>query len=146
VPPANDPSVQTLTTRQRFEQHVSNPECASCHTRIDGIGFGFEQFDGIGAYRWMDNGQWVDDRGTVIGTGEIDGDFRGAAELVNRLSGSRLLAACFARQAYRYAMGQVESAQDDLSWLTDASSTDAKMTAILLAIVESPIFVTRTFE
>jgi hypothetical protein len=146
IPPPNDPSVQTLTTRQRFEQHVSDATCATCHTRIDGIGFGFEEFDGVGALRWFDNGQLVDSRGTVIGTGEIDGDFEGAAELAAKLAGSRLLAACFAKQAYRYAMGQVEGPEDDLSWLTRASSTDMKMTALLLAIVESPVFARRRFE
>jgi hypothetical protein len=146
APPAGDPSVQNLTTRQRFEQHVSNPLCASCHTRIDGVGFGFEEFDGIGAYREVDNGQPVDSSGAVVGTGEIDGDFQGAAELAVKLSGSRVLANCYARQAYRYAMGAVEGPQDDLGWLTAASSADANMTAVLLAIVDSEVFVTRTFE
>ncbi len=146
APPPSDPSVQQLTTRQRFEQHVSNPRCASCHTEIDGVGFGFEEFDGIGAYRDSDNGQPVDSSGTVVGTGEIDGDFHGAAELIDRLSGSRVLADCYARQAYRFAMGQVEEPGDDLPWLTTASSADANMTAALLAIVASPGFATRTFE
>jgi hypothetical protein len=145
-PAANDPAVKALTTRQRFDQHASDPVCASCHTRIDGIGFGFEEFDGIGGYRVVENGHPVDSSGTVIGTGEIDGDFRGAAELTARLAGSRLLAACFAKQAYRFVMGQVESPQDDRSWLPGASSTDDKMTSVMLAIVKSPIFATRAFE
>jgi hypothetical protein len=146
APPAGDPSVQNLTTRERFEEHVSNPFCASCHSRIDGVGFGFEEFDGIGAYREMDNGQPVDASGAVVGTGEIDGEFVGAAELAVKLSGSRVLSNCYARQAYRYAMGAVEGSQDDLGWLTAASSPDANMTAVLLAIMDNKVFVTRTFE
>jgi hypothetical protein len=146
APAANDPSVKQLTTRQRFAQHVSNPVCASCHTEIDGVGFGFEEFDGIGAYRDSDNGQPVDSTGTIIGTSEIDGDFRGVAELADRLSGSHLLADCYAKQAYRFAMGQVERPEDDLQWLTAASSADADMTAVLLAIVGNPVFASRTFE
>jgi hypothetical protein len=146
APPAGDPSVQGLTTRQRFDQHVSNAFCAGCHARIDGVGFGFEEFDAIGAYRVLENGQSVDSSGTLIGTGEIDGDFAGVAGLTARLSGSRLLADCYARQAYRYAMGQIEPPADDLRWLTSASSADADMTAVLFAIVASPVFVTRAFE
>jgi hypothetical protein len=146
VPAATDPSVQSLTTRQRFDQHVSSARCASCHSRIDGIGFGFEEFDGIGAFRVLDNGQPVDTSGTVIGTGEMDGDFQGVGELTARLSGSRLLAVCFARQVYRYAMGQVEDPKQDLSWLTALSSTDAEMTSAFLAIVDSRVFETRTVE
>lgn len=145
-PAANDPSVQGSTTRQRFERHVSSPFCASCHTRIDGVGFGFEAFDGIGAHRATENGQPVDSRGTVEGTGEIDGDFTGVAELATKLAGSRLLADCYAKQAYRYAMGQVEDSAESLDWLTASFTPDMNMTAVLLAIVNSKSFVTRTFE
>ena len=42
-PPAMDPS---LSTRERYEQHSSDPACSSCHDLIDSIGFGFEHFDG----------------------------------------------------------------------------------------------------
>lgn len=146
VPPATDPSVQGLTTRQRYDQHVTSSFCASCHNQIDGIGFGFEEFDGIGAYRTTDNGQPVDDTGTIVGTGEIDGNYQGAVDLTQRLAGSRLLSACFARQAYRYAMGQVESPREDLGFLTDATGADARLTDAWIAIATSHIFATRTFE
>jgi hypothetical protein len=146
APAANAPSVKNLTTRQRFERHVSNAFCAGCHTRIDGAGFGFEEFDGIGAYRTMENGQAVDSSGTIVGTGEIDGAYRGVTELTTRLSGSHLLADCYVRQAYRYAMGQVEDTGDDLKLLTGAFSADAKMTDVLLAIVQNPLFLMRSFE
>jgi hypothetical protein len=146
IPPISDPTVKTLSTRQRFENHVADPFCAGCHARIDGVGFGFEEFDGIGAYRTVDNGQPVDSSGKIIGTREIDGDFNGAAELATRLAGSRVLADCFARQAYRYAMGHVEDPVEDLAWLTAASSADANMTAVFLAVIHSPVFVMRSFE
>jgi hypothetical protein len=146
VPPAGDPSVKTLSTRQRFDRHAADPFCAGCHARIDGVGFGFEEFDGVGAYRTVDNGQAVDGSGNIIGTGEIDGPFSGASELAIKLAGSRLLADCYVRQAYRYMLGQVESPGEDLGWLTAASSADAKMTAVLLAVVNSPVFVMRRFE
>jgi hypothetical protein len=35
-----------------MEEHRANPVCASCHARMDPIGFGLENFDGIG--RWRD--------------------------------------------------------------------------------------------
>jgi hypothetical protein len=149
VPPvvaAGDPSLQTLTTRQRFSKHAKTPACAGCHDAIDGIGFGFEQFDGIGAYRATEHGNAVDSSGTILGTGEIDGPFTGVAELATKLAGSRHLIDCFARQAYRYAMGQVEGPDDPLDALTAGFSSDARMTDVLLAIVSNPIFAARTFE
>lgn len=143
---ATDPSVQGLTTRQRFAQHVTDPFCASCHARIDGVGFGFEEFDGIGGYRSVEDGQPIDSSGVVTGTGEIDGPFSGAAELATRIAGSRVLADCYARQAYRYAMGRVEDRAADIDWLAAASAPDARMTDVLLALVKSRLFVERAVE
>src|SRR5690606_5705558 len=40
--PEVDPSA---TTRERFNQHSSDPTCNGCHKNIDPIGFGFEGFD-----------------------------------------------------------------------------------------------------
>ena len=148
APAASDPSAQNMTTRQRFEEHVSSPVCASCHARIDGIGFGFEEFDGVGAYRDSENGQPIDSSGTVLGTGDpqLDGDFHGAAELTTKLAASSLLAKCYARQVYRYALGEVEPPGVDLGALEGTSSPDAQMTDVLLAFVRSPAFTTRIFQ
>ena len=146
VVPATDPLARGLTTRERFDRHASEALCASCHNRIDGVGFGFEQFDGIGAYRTRENGKPVDSSGTVIDTGEIDGAYDGVGGLAIKLAGSRVLAHCFVTQAYRYAMGQIERRASDLQTLDASFSNDAKLTDVLLAIVTSPAFVNRTFE
>jgi hypothetical protein len=55
-PPANVGQVQpnkrgeTLTFRQRFEQHRSNPTCASCHDKIDPLGFALQAYDAEGGF------------------------------------------------------------------------------------------------
>lgn len=144
--PADDPGAKNLTTRKRFEQHVKSPACAACHTQIDGVGFGLEQFDGIGAYRVMDNGQPVDSRGTLVGTGEIDGDYTGAAELAGRIAKSRSLADCYVRNAYRFAMGQIEPPGEDLGALSGTFNSDARLTQVLLALIADPVFASRSFE
>lgn len=146
VVPAGDPMSKNLTTRQRFEKHVANPFCASCHKQIDGVGFGFEQFDGIGAHRTTENGQPVDSRGTLIGGGDIDGEYEGVAALSGKLAGSGRLADCYVRQAYRYAMGQIEPDGEDLRSLSNEFSTDARMTDVLMAVIGSPLFAARVFE
>jgi hypothetical protein len=146
VPPASDPNVANLTTRQRFQQHLSMPFCAGCHEQIDGVGFGFEHFDGIGSYRTSEKGQPVDSSGSIIGTGEIDGAYDGALELTTKLSQSRLLADCYVRQVYRYAMGQIEDPRDDLRALDPNFTTDDAMIDVMLALVAHPLLVTRTFE
>lgn len=83
-PPPNVPALEegdhgpnNLTLRQRLEKHRENPECASCHDRMDPLGFGLENFDAIGRWRTEDNGQPVDSAGKLP-SGET---FEGSAGL-----------------------------------------------------------------
>lgn len=145
--PAGDPSLQASTTRQRFAMHAQAPFCSACHLRIDGVGFGFEQFDGIGQYRDVENGQSVDSSGELVGTGRIDGPYQGVAALAEKLSTSDQLRECFVRQAYRFAMGQVEAPGDPaLGALAGEFDTEQRIVDLLIAIVKSPLFVERRFE
>ncbi|TWT60910.1 DUF1592 domain-containing protein [Rubinisphaera italica] len=66
--PANVPQLArlaglTLTTRERILAHQEEPQCASCHRKIDPIGFGLENFDAVGNWRTEDSFQVVDDKG-----------------------------------------------------------------------------------
>jgi hypothetical protein len=54
------------TLRQRMEQHRADPTCASCHARMDPIGFGMENFDGVGAWRTVENATPVDASGQLV--------------------------------------------------------------------------------
>jgi hypothetical protein len=117
VPPSPDPDA---TTRERFEQHRADPSCAACHNLIDGFGFGFEHYDGMGAWRDMDGVNPVDATGWVIGT-DFDGDFDGAVALAQNLASSELVAECVGRQWFRFAFGRVESSDDECT--TDALDT-----------------------
>lgn len=58
--PANVPQLtrledKLLTTRERLLAHQEQPQCASCHRRIDPIGFGLENFDTAGQWRTEDS-------------------------------------------------------------------------------------------
>lgn len=69
--PANVPQLarlsdQLLTTEQRLTAHQEDPQCASCHRKIDPIGFGLENFDAVGAWRTEDSYQLHDDNGKAI--------------------------------------------------------------------------------
>jgi hypothetical protein len=83
--PADDRPRDGLTFRQRLEKHRSNPQCASCHNRMDPLGFGLENFDGIGRWRTTQNDQPVDSQGVLI-SGET---FAGPAELKKVLLGHK---------------------------------------------------------
>ena len=73
-PPAPPPGVPPLeetkqgrnaTLRQQMEAHRKNPVCSSCHSRMDPLGFGLENFDAIGSWRTQDGSAPVDASGSL---------------------------------------------------------------------------------
>jgi Protein of unknown function (DUF1592)/Protein of unknown function (DUF1588)/Protein of unknown function (DUF1587)/Protein of unknown function (DUF1585)/Protein of unknown function (DUF1595)/Planctomycete cytochrome C len=69
--PANVPQIarlagQALTTRERLKAHQEEAQCASCHRKIDPIGFGLENFDAAGQWRTQDTYQVKDDMGKPV--------------------------------------------------------------------------------
>jgi hypothetical protein len=47
---------EKLTVRQQIERHRKDAACASCHARMDPLGFALENFDVIGRWRTLDPG------------------------------------------------------------------------------------------
>ncbi len=71
-PPPNVPELEDVhegeapkTLRERLTMHRANPVCASCHSRIDPIGFGLENYDVLGRWRSEDAGKPIDSRGQL---------------------------------------------------------------------------------
>jgi hypothetical protein len=67
IPPLDETPAngQKLTTRQQVERHRSNAVCASCHSRMDPLGFTLENFDVIGKWRVQDDGGHIDPVGKL---------------------------------------------------------------------------------
>jgi hypothetical protein len=66
-PPPNVPPLQAhnhdgrlLTLREQMEQHRTDPVCASCHARMDPLGFALENYDGVGKWRAREAGAVID--------------------------------------------------------------------------------------
>ena len=60
VPPlAESDRAQPTSLRERMEQHRQNPVCASCHQRMDMLGFAMEHFDAVGRWRDTDGGATI---------------------------------------------------------------------------------------
>lgn len=134
------------TTRGRFEQHSSDPTCAGCHSRIDPMGFGFEHFDQIGAFRSEENGVAVDATGTLVGT-DVDGPFANVDELVTRISQSERAHSCLARNVYRFASGSLDSGPEEAflrRWGALPADRRTSLVEILVSLVTSDEFVQRT--
>ena len=84
LPPDDHPKGDE-TFRKRLEAHRKDPNCASCHSKLDPLGFGLESFDAIGRWRTEIGGKPVDASGKLT-TGE---DFTGPAQLKKILIDSK---------------------------------------------------------
>jgi Protein of unknown function (DUF1592)/Protein of unknown function (DUF1588)/Protein of unknown function (DUF1585)/Protein of unknown function (DUF1587)/Protein of unknown function (DUF1595)/Planctomycete cytochrome C len=105
VPPLNEDKkiADSATLRQRMEEHRANPSCATCHQRMDPLGFGFENFDAIGAWRERDGAAPIDPSGVLPG-GE---KFNGPAELKAILKARQPdFAHCLAEKMLTYSIGR----------------------------------------
>ena len=147
MPPGLDP---TLTTRARFARHSTDDLCKSCHKFIDPIGFGFERYDGVAAYRSVEHGQAIDASGQVVGLEDLNVDttqpFDGPANLARMLAGSPNAQACFARQMFRYARGGEDGGRDScairrLQTVFVESGFDIRR--LMLEVVRQKSFLTR---
>lgn len=77
-PPANVPTLEsqkklTGSLRQRMKEHRENAACASCHARMDPIGFALENFDAIGKWRSKDEGFAIDASGELPSGTKFEG-------------------------------------------------------------------------
>jgi hypothetical protein len=103
VPELDAQATLTGTLRQKMEQHRANPSCASCHARMDPLGFGFENFDAIGAWRDRDGDSPVDASGELP-SGQT---FRGPGELKAILKArDREFLRCLSEKMLTYALGR----------------------------------------
>ena len=92
------------TLREQMIKHRANVICASCHKKMDPIGFAFENYDGIGRFRLTDNGEKIDTSG-VLYTGE---SFKGIKDIQNIITRQKLdlYVESLVRKMMVYALGR----------------------------------------
>ncbi|HEX5110721.1 MAG TPA: DUF1585 domain-containing protein, partial [Vicinamibacterales bacterium] len=146
APPAAVPALSeegvgvALTLRQQLEQHRADPVCASCHTRMDPLGFSLENYDAIGRWR-ADEGKLPIDPSGELPNGRR---FSGPAELKTLLRENMPeFTRGLAEKLLTYALGRGVEAYDratvrDLARQTAAQ--DYRLQALIIGIVESVPF------
>ena len=151
-PPPPPPDVPNLpldkeltgSLRKVMEQHRANPVCASCHQRMDPIGFAFENFDAIGAWRDKD-GRFAIDPSGVLPDGKA---FQGPAELKAHPQGQkRSVQPLPDRKDVNLRPGPRPGALRPLRRgriLEALDKNDYRFSVLLLAVVKSDPFQMRT--
>jgi mono/diheme cytochrome c family protein len=145
VPPLkeNDGRSKPTALRERMEQHRTNAVCASCHSRMDPLGFALEHYDAVGQWRETDSGAEINSK-IALGGRDIDSPkaFREALltntdEFVHTVTEKLLIYALGRGLDYTDAplVRQIERGlgREEYRW-----------SSLLLGIVRSPQFQMRT--
>jgi hypothetical protein len=141
VPPPIEPP-GSGTYRQHLDATVSGAACRSCHVYLEGIGYGFEEFDIIGRHQTMEGMLPIDSSAALpTNFGSVAGPFVGAIELSKKLSSSAEVRACVAKQWFRFALSRRETDEDECSLrVIRAAFAAGNMRELLVAIAKSPAF------
>jgi mono/diheme cytochrome c family protein len=133
-------TARPTSVREMLEHHRASPACASCHARMDPLGFGLENFDALGRWRTKDGDAAIDSSGVLLDGTRVDGPAALRAALVEKKEqfvktvAGKLLMYAVGRQMEHYDAPAIRAivraaAVDDYRW----SST-------ILAIVKSAPF------
>lgn len=158
VPPMPDPN---KTTRDRFDAHVSDPMCASCHDSIDSIGFAFEKYDGMGMARPVVNGKATENNQPVVTATtlgdkadeqkvDFDGSYADSDALAVALGSSTQVRTCMARQVFRASAGRSDSLAIDPEqafidqWSQLPADKQGNIIETIVAYVRSAAFTMRS--
>ncbi len=141
TPPLPSPPDPGLTNREQSMALVSDASCAACHQFIDPFGYAFENFDGLGRERALDNGQPVDTTGVYPFATKPR--FTDSTELMAILAESQLTHECYARHLAEFSLGRTLSTADAplITQLGSASQgQDDSLAKLVTALVTGETF------
>jgi hypothetical protein len=139
----DDPENAKLPLRQRMEKHRTDPNCASCHKRMDPIGFALENYDATGVWRDQDQGRPIDTSAELPDGRKVNGPL----ELKKYLRDKRHeFVEAFAEKMLTFALGRGVEYYDGavVKQIADATAkNDYSMTTMMVEIVKSYPFLYR---
>jgi hypothetical protein len=131
---------KSTTVREMLERHRVNPVCASCHARMDPLGFSLENFDAVGQWRTMDGDAPINATGVLLDGTKVDGP----AALRRALVAHReQFVRTVTGKLLTYAIGremQFTDAPAIRAVVRAAAADDYRWSSTILAIVKSPPF------
>lgn len=143
-PPVNvntgipEPSPELPTLRLRLQRHAGDPFCAMCHNRMDPIGLGLENFDGLAQFRTTENNTPID------ASGDLDGvAFTDAGGLAQAVHDHRDFPSCVVSRLYSFAYGHAveDGERNEVEFLTrEFKSNGHRIQQLMTNIAISPQF------
>jgi hypothetical protein len=152
-PPANVPDLKdhtedgrALSLREQMEKHRADSTCASCHARMDPLGFALENYDGVGKRRTKDADGAIDTSGSLPDGTKFQGP-RGLRDLL--LSRRDQFVETFTEKLLTYALGRGLEYYDQpaVRAITRAAAKDDyRLSSVIVAITRSTPFQMRRSE
>jgi hypothetical protein len=149
VPQLSRLESKLLTTRERLMAHQEQPQCASCHRKIDPIGFGLENFDAAGKWRKEDGYEkkgvgkkkWPIEPAGAFHNGPAFKDYFELRDLI--AAKPERIARGFTESLIEYGLGRGFGFSDEdlaVRILEQTQKKDFEVRAFLRALVNSPDF------
>ncbi len=148
-PPPDVPSLESaedavegrvLTTREKLEEHRSNPTCNACHRLMDPIGLALDNFDVTGKWRIREHGMPLDTRGTFYDDTPVGTPQELSQILLKRPTP---IARGFAANMLAFAMGRRVEHYDQptiRAIASEAAEDDYRLSSFILGVVMSDPF------
>jgi hypothetical protein len=144
VPPLEEGEALTGSLRQVLEKHRENVVCASCHDRMDPLGFAFEHYNAVGSWRDEENGFEID-ASAVLPDGT---EFEGAAGLRSILMTKKdLFTRCLSEKMLTYAIGRGLEYYDQCAVdhiVSKLDENDYRISTLIFEVINSDPFQRRT--
>ena len=142
VPPLEEPKegIAPATLRERLAQHRANPACASCHDRMDPLGFALENYDVLGRWRTEDAGKPIDAKGELPDGTTFEGPDQLKAVLMEKKD---LFLRNFTNKVLGYALGRGLTLEDACTVdaiLADMKQNDYSAHSLINGVVMSVPF------
>jgi hypothetical protein len=147
VPTLDEAKVGVATSlRGQLEQHRSDTFCASCHNKMDPLGFALENYDAIGRWRTKDGTFDIDSSG-AFPSGHT---FKGPADMKTTMLGAMpAFTKGLAERMLTYALGRGVESHDRLAvkaLVADTVAQNYRVQAMIHGIVKSAPFQQRRGE
>ncbi len=137
---ASAPEGQVLSVREMLEKHRANAVCASCHARMDPLGFSLENFDAIGQWRTADAGKPIDASGVLLDGTKVEGPIALRRALVAQ---KEQFVRTVTGKLLTYTLGRGIEYYDEPAIrgiVRDAAASDYRWSAVVSGIVKSVPF------
>jgi hypothetical protein len=128
------------SVREMLEHHRANPACASCHGRMDPLGFSLENFDALGQWRTKDGEAAINASGVLLDGTKVDGPAALRQALVDK---KELFVKAVANKLLMYAVGRQMEYYDApaiRAIVREAAADNYKWSSTILAITKSTPF------